>query len=287
MKITEISLTNDIAVVFVLYYPEEPQVKQTISAIEYFPIAIVIDNSPISCKQLEEKKGNLTYLHFPDNAGMAKALNIAADYSLKQNMKFLLTMDQDSLFPFEKLHLLRAAMDDLPDAGIVAAWPWHELRVAKPKPAGIDEVLLTLTSGNLLRLEAWINTGGFDEKIFIDFVDTDFCLVLREAGYKTYIHNEVIMTHSQGNIQRVKIFGKRVHVYHFAPIRWYYRTRNLFYLVKKHKHSFREQMVIEKRDSVKEVLKMLLIEKDVIKKCRYILKGFLDFLLKRFGKINS
>ncbi len=280
-------MVNDTAVVFILYYPEEEQVEQTIIAMEYFPIVIIVDNSPTSCKRLEEKRAVLTYLHFPENAGIAKALNIAADYSLKMNMKFLLTMDQDSFFPFEKLHLLRQAIDDLPDAGIVAAWPWHELRIVKPKSAGIDEVLISITSGNLLRLEAWLNTSGFDKNIFIDYVDIDFCMVLRQAGYKTYLHNEVIMSHSEGNIQRVKIFGKTAHVFNHMPIRWYYRTRNLFYLAKKHKHSFRKQIALEKRYLAKEVLKMMIVEKAVIEKGRYILKGLLDFIIGRFGKIRS
>lgn len=41
-----------------------------------------------------------------------------------------------------------------------------------------------ITSGNLLRKEVFEKVGFFDDSLFIDLVDTDFCMRLNEKGIK-------------------------------------------------------------------------------------------------------
>ena len=46
----------------------------------------------------------------------------------------------------------------------------------------VIEVDKCITSASLVPVSAWNDVGGFNEELFIDFVDHDFCAKLKEHG---------------------------------------------------------------------------------------------------------
>ena len=50
--------------------------------------------------------------------------------------------------------------------------------------------------------------GGFDEKLFIDGVDFDFCIRMRKAGYGILRSNNVYLLQEVGKGRSKSLFGK-------------------------------------------------------------------------------
>jgi GT2 family glycosyltransferase len=65
-----------------------------------------------------------------------------------------------------------------------------------------------MTSGNIVNLDAYEKVGGWKDWMFIDCVDTDFCMNLHKHGYKVLRLNKVIMEHHLGDRTFPKLFGK-------------------------------------------------------------------------------
>jgi rhamnosyltransferase len=72
-------------------------------------------------------------------------------------------------------------------------------------PHGYSEVRTCITSGALTNLDLWKKLDGFDEQMFIDSVDFEYCYRVRKAGYKVIQTDQVQLSHSIGNAIYVQI----------------------------------------------------------------------------------
>ena len=59
----------------------------------------------------------------------------------------------------------------------------------------------SITSGSLLSLNAWKAVGGFDERLFVDWVDYEFSCDLRAHGYGMVRNNGVTLLHEMGKCE--------------------------------------------------------------------------------------
>ena len=89
---------------------------------------------------------------------------------------------------------------------------------------------LVISSGVTCSIKIFDLIGLFDEDLFIDFVDVDWCLRAKKAGIKIYIVPKAVMKHSIGT-NVIKI-GPIICVQH-SPIRTYYKVRNSFLMLYK------------------------------------------------------
>ncbi|WP_461489920.1 glycosyltransferase family 2 protein, partial [Pontibacter sp. HJ8] len=179
-------------------------------------------------KAVEEEFNEVEYIHLPHNQGIAKALNTAASRAAKQGFDWLLTMDQDSKASDNMIERLLEVCDiyGKEELGIIAPKYLQQTDTSATAGSGLEEVDIVITSGNLLNLNAFIKTGPFREDFFIDYVDHEYCLRLRLAGYKIIVNNSVLLYHELGNSQSHHLFGKSVIASHHNPLRRYYITRN-------------------------------------------------------------
>lgn len=81
-----------------------------------------------------------------------------------------------------------------------------------------------ISSGALYRVAALEAVGGFNEGYFIDFVDHECHLRLREAGYRLWWVREAEIRHELGGVQRMTDCGLWIE---HAPFRYYYMARNM------------------------------------------------------------
>ena len=104
------------------------------------------------------------------------------------------------------------------------------------------------------------------EDYFIDQVDNEYCLRLKVNGYKIVILNGIDMEHKIGKIELRKIFGREICIYHQSPMRYYYRTRNLLFMIK----DYKDRVVIIKviKSLVKDFIKLLFEQKKYTKATR-------------------
>jgi rhamnosyltransferase len=143
----------------------------------------------------------------------------------------------------------------------------------------VDLVDVCITSGNLVRTSIWRECGGYDDSMFIDGVDFDFCLSVKERNKKVIRINKAYLLQEVGQGYARKIAGKTVAILNHSYLRLYYISRNYLYLGKKHGQLIRWISPVLKR-----MLLVALYEQNKIIKIRYMLLGCWDFILGKMGK---
>jgi rhamnosyltransferase len=282
--------TPTCAAVVILFHPKCSLIQNFNPFLLEVGKMYAFDNSPKSKNDyVEELKRvkKIEYATLGRNVGIAKALNEIAKIALLKGYQYLLTMDQDSYFTVPNLvHMISLAMSDS-RIGIVS--PVHLVKNDLPEKVHGDseEILTTMTSGNLLNLEVWNNLGGFDEKLFIDYVDHEYCLRMKKNGYKVVRANRITLEHTVGELKPRKFLFWTVRPTNHSPFRLFYQTRNRFYLKKVYGKDFPEYF---RKDSVlywRGIVKVLLYESQKISKIRMVLKGFLALWKNDFNELSS
>ncbi len=280
-----------VAAVVVFYNPNKDTVQNINSYIDRVDKLYIVDNSDNSNESLLQENKKIEYIPNLDNYGIAKALNIGAENSIKDGYKWLLTMDQDSKLEKETLDKLINYIEknDTKKVGIVT--PWHIINtgIQKPKDLEIDYPLEVMTSGNLVNLDAYKEIGGWDNNLFIDDVDIDYCLNLNRHGYKVVRLLNAEMEHSLGNItiKHIWPFKKSYYCTNHNYLRRYYMSRNLKYLENKYKGQFDAQFAFMEGGIRGQKKNIIVFEKDKIRKLKYMKQGEKDGLQGKMGRCRG
>jgi rhamnosyltransferase len=235
-----------ILAVVVLYFPSKPSADITRNFKDDVDDVMIVDNT-----------GN--------NIGIAAALNLGLKRAIDEGYDWLLTMDQDSMFENGALKELKTiAFSSKENIAIVS--PFHFIKKT-PKKTSIEEVSITMTSGNLLRVSAAKKAGPFEEKLFIDSVDNEYCLRLRKNGFRIIRVNNSILHHKLGELNSV--FNTVTH----NATRRYYITRNMLYVMRKY---FPHLLLFGSKELIKSFLLILTIEGDKASKLKSMYRGIID-----------
>jgi rhamnosyltransferase len=273
----------------VLYHPSQTMITNMMSYIQSVHEIMIYDNSPAASKTLVESLKNKVAFHYMtsgQNIGIAKALNELATAASAKGYQYLLTMDQDSSFGSSDLKMLQTIANSDSKIGIVTPLHIVEKDCSSEIHGEYEEVLTAMTSGNLLNLQVWKEIGGFDEKLFIDYVDHEYCMRMRLKGYKVIRANTVQLEHAVGELQQRYFFLHTVHPTNHSPFRFFYQTRNRFYLRQIYGKDYPEYF---KRDLVmywRGIAKMLIYENNKWAKLRMTVKGFLAFMRNDFTPLS-
>ena len=275
--------------VFVLYRPDLPAVERSLAVVrELGGSPLLVDNTPESAADPAWAAARGAELIFNGNRdGIAGALEEGFRWAESRGLPWLLTMDQDSVVRKEWLGPLLLWRGRLPgDAAILSAD--HVVDVEAfgldcPEEMSLRRLRDTMTSGNLVRVEAWRNSPGFDRSLFIDQVDHDFCLKLGKAGYTVWRLVGAKMRHPLGAMTFHRVFGFRVHACHHSPSRWHTISRNLPRVALRHCLRYPKFACREVVHYAEMFLAMLVFEEDRPAKLRAAARGFRDLLLGRSG----
>ena len=207
------------------------------------------------------------------NYGIAKSLNKIFDFARQKQCEWVLTLDQDSIVP-DNMMRNYLKYSDYPNIGIVGCrTPDRNVESELFKGPAVDMVNELITSGSLTNVDAWKRINGFDEKLFIDSVDKDFCINLMRHGYTLLRVNNVVMSHTIGNIKNIKIGRFSILIYNHSSFRKYYQIRNMFYLDRKYKKVL---SFFAMRHFVVGICKIMLFETDKIQKIMACFRGMVD-----------
>ena len=240
-----------IAAGIVMFNPEnEERVKNSLESIlSQVDKAYVFDNSTTAnCIAFPS---TVTYLTEHENKGIAYAMNRIMEMARNDGYDWLITMDQDSIMPDGIIEAYKKHISDN-DVGIICPQVIDSRRSymevkKEPKEEYID---FCITSASCTSISAWEKIGRFDEWLFIDLVDNDFCKRMVVSGYKILRMNELVLDQEFGKIipksERVQKFWNRIakvlHNDNFgklgyrkfvSPMRVYYTCRNIIYVNKK------------------------------------------------------
>lgn len=172
------------------------------------------------------------------NAGIAAALNTGVRLALTRGADFVLTVDQDSALPPDYVaSALGAFLVAAPETRVgvvctdrVNGQPSIPERTT---PEGLGVVRIAIQSGFLISRACLQECGLFDDRLFIDTVDTEYCLRIAERGYITVVGPGTDISHSLGEQALLRPFGRQryvdgepAHYEYHKPFRRYYIVRN-------------------------------------------------------------
>lgn len=252
----------------VTYNPNIHRLKENIFSLKKngCSAVVIVDNNSNNKRLLNEIKSEAHIIFLEKNMGIAFALNEIFSFCEKNEYKWCLTMDQDSILPLGFVEAARKVIE--PDIGIIAPLDLKQ-NFDKRKIIEMDKVI---TSGSLTSVYAWKMVGGFDDDFFIDYVDFDFCASLRRAGFHIYRLNDFILDHELGNAQVHKLFGHEYTTYNHSAFRTYYFVRNCYLYIKKNADVIDSKK--EKTLMYKWILLKLIFEKNKIAIIKSIIKGY-------------
>jgi rhamnosyltransferase len=104
----------------------------------------------------------------------------------------------------------------------VRARKWWVGRDACKSGCAELEVDFLISSGTLSRLDAFRDIGEMNEGLFIDHVDTDWCLRASALGYRLFGICDARLTHSLGDDVVEVWAGRWREVFVHSPLRDYY-----------------------------------------------------------------
>ena len=250
------------AAIIVSYNPDTDKLTQTIDELEGqgFQV-IVIDNASANHAGVRAASQGAVLVEFPVNRGIAAALNEGMRVAKSLGDEWVLSLDQDSQVAPNLFDEFEANLD-LSGAGALCP---HIVKQGDVNPDlelfGITEVERCPTTGFLLNVSAWEAVGGYDEWMFIDYVDYDMCVRLRTSGFKIYRIESTYVIQNLGNMTVHRLpyaIGKALRwkklqnfaiSYNHSPQRNYYYVRNALYYIR-HYGSF-----IDTRTEIIRVIK--------------------------------
>lgn len=286
---------ESIAAVIVTYHPKI-ELEDSINAISCCVQSIyVVDNGSTTGLEILarlEKREKVKVARLGYNLGIATALNHGVKVALESGANWILTLDQDTFLPSSSVQKMLDAYAVHPrkdKIGIIA--PTHfdkesgyQNRYLRGLKGPHTTRQIVMSSGNLIKRSTFEKVPYYDDDLFIDYVDHDFCLKVKRVGLETIIAKEAQMAHSEGNIKR-HIYGPISFFSHnYNPERQYYRARNRIILYRRHFGSWIWQ---DQEFAIKNLLKVLLVEQDAWKKVKAIWQGTIDGFLGRMGSFHG
>jgi rhamnosyltransferase len=286
-----------VAGVVILYNPVISVVEKNIySYISQVDRLYIVDNSDSSLAGFLSKtiteNSHVVYFYNDGNQGIANALNCGIRFAQKDKIEWLLLMDQDSSMPIGFIETMKLFVKQTNNRNIGIIAPqikWG--KNVKSNPASLvpySEKLVVITSGSLLRLSIVDSIGLFEEILFIDGVDIDYCLRVNIKGYKIVQLSSIQLLHQLGECSELRIFNHHIaYIGHHNSIRKYYGTRNMLYIADKYKAYFPAYCRQIKRTMLYNLIKIIFFENDKLTKMKAIYLGYIDYRNRIFGKISD
>ena len=290
-----------LAACVVLYNPDDTIFENILTYGNYVDKLIVIDNSLKKNNLLIDKlneifESKLIYINNNDNLGIATALNQACDKAIELQFKWILTMDQDSSFiNFEHYKKCLEKVQNVNNVALLAANTdkegYSNFDINECSCNYREDKFSVITSANIVNLEYFEEIGRFNDKLFIDMVDYDYCLRINIKKFKILYFPDVFVEHKLGEVHlRTNIFTrkKKYKTEHNAQ-RAYYISRNSLYLSKNYGKYFSKEFGIFHILNIvfiHDVTKILLYEIDKWNKLKAKFIGLYHFIINRYGKYN-
>jgi rhamnosyltransferase len=261
IKLTARSHNQTIAGLIVTYNHEIHRFNRVLySALSQCHKVVIVDNYSFNyleilrCVALTGERHNVTVIRNTKNLGLAAALNVGKTFVLKEfSPDYVLFLDQDTVPSFRYVSTL---LDELAVAGnfmkigvinalsrecklnnflskLVSLVFLDLLTIRKNLSSHLVEPTFVIISGSIIRADL-LATVSFREGFFLDWVDYDFCIRARKAGYSIVLLKKVLLSHSLGT---TKHFG-RLEVLYEPSFRYYLIVRNARILFEEGKISF-------------------------------------------------
>ena len=229
------------AVIIVLYYPDVAMLTDTIAAVQSAAAQVILaDNTPSPDYNENLQLPGCVRLNMGGNAGIATAQAEAITHAAKLGATHILLLDQDSLvYPgfLEKMEREYVRLEATGEKIFALAPTIINTRSGEAGKALLEKDISNadgfigrrqlISSGSFLSMTAVHEVGLPDRRLFIDYVDFEWCWRAAGFGFKCFYTSRVELEHAVGAGDVV--VGKHRWVIS-APERYFYQFRNYFWL---------------------------------------------------------
>ncbi len=280
---------DSIAAVVILFNPDKQVAANIGTYVDHVKYLYVIDNSGDSGDSLDIakyfKSKTTTILYSGENIGIAKGLNIALKQAKKDGIEWLMTMDQDSSFFKVQLSNYLTAFEIALQENELSIFSLQHNKsfYFENNCRPYYSVDIVMTSGSIVNTQQALTIKGFDEELFIDEVDHEFCYRLTLSGGTVLETNCAYLKHHLGTLT-TNFFGFECRAY--PVIRLYYMVRNHLYIKriygKSHPHIIRNRQKYIYFFALKQIVNSKKPWQYII----YIWKGFRDYKQNNMGRYH-
>jgi rhamnosyltransferase len=289
--------------VVVLYYPDDSVAENLRAMVAECDSIVAMDNgSSAEVRGRCEAVPGVTLISLGENLGVAAALNRGAAWASDRGCEWIVAFDQDSrpqrgmvdaLWAVHESNSLAAVIGPRiqEEGAVVSRYRWvrrHPMCPMLFQRVGatnqdLMEVTMLVTSGSLIELALWRRLGGFDEALFIDYIDTDYCLRAIRAGRRVAVAANAVLEHRLGDRQTDRLLGREFRPTHHAAFRHYYMARNRVRMWGRHAMAVPHWSLFDLCFAGFNGFRVLAFEKKRWWKLKAIMLGTWDGLFGRFG----
>lgn len=297
---------DKICSIIISYNSNEDLLKCYTSVIGQVDLTIIVDNgsSEPTRKLLADlsKNKNTLVIFNETNLGIATALNQGIIRAMELGFNWVLTLDHDSILSEDmvvKLWETYINDKDKSTIGIIAPVyvdgnTGEESKFLVKHGIGFKreycqrdmETLMVIQSGCLMNVKALDNVGLFIDELFIDYVDNEMCLRLKNNGYRVIVSHSARLNHHLGERKEHRILNMKIYPTNHSLVRKYYIARNRMYVYKRYYKNI-PFILFDILAFAYDIFRVSIFEKDKIKKIKMTFRGIKDGITGRYGQFLS
>ncbi|WP_157005767.1 glycosyltransferase [Agromyces laixinhei] len=226
-----------------IFHPDDGVIRRLQALAEQVDRVILVDDgsgASADAVLTEAEALGATVLRLEHNSGIAAALNVGVRAALERGADYVLNLDQDTYLPADYVQTalgVFARANPVTRVGIVCVDAVNGAPALPTwmSPEGFGLVPEAIQTGFVIGRECLETAGLFDERLVIDCVDTEFCLRVRDHGFRIAVAKGTDIRHSIGRRADLRPFGfplrhrpsGRIATYQYhSPFRRYYIARN-------------------------------------------------------------
>ena len=264
----------------VSYNPELKRLTENISVIQNQVLDVVVfDNGSNNIDEIQNLIAdfpNVVLIKSEKNLGIATALNRLMQWGYEKDYDWMLSLDQDSICEKNFVARMKPYLTVEQNLGVVApVIVDRNVGVVGHNPKSeYAHVNTCITSGAFSKVSAWKEIGEYDESMFIDSVDFEYCYRMRKYGYGVIQVRNIQLLHELGKSQKRRFLFWKIDVTEHSAFRKYYIARNNIYYPLKHRMWLR--MVRGNIRNIEMMGIIVLYENDKKNKLKAICRGWKD-----------
>lgn len=289
----------EVFVVIVCYGPQIQRLGENVQVLLKSGCKVIlVDNSDESSLASHDLLADCKIILNGENLGIACAQNIGIRCALRADADIVIFFDQDSkisdgfikdlIEPIVSQKVAISAPVCIEEENGFEYPSYTVSKFGNTKKVYVDGkvdpyvVDLVISSGMAVTSATFDLAGYMDESLFIDFVDTEWCLRCKKLNVPIFVSPKAKLKHSIG--QGLRDFYSITLIVH-SPTRCYYQIRNSFHLLRKDSvpllYALKEVMSV-----LAHKLLLLFIIKNWYEYAKYYCFGILHGLCGVSGKVN-
>lgn len=298
------SVANRIWAVVVTYNPSPTELRALLTAlVAQVERVILVDNasaSDIDGLVAGIRSDKIEVIALEENLGLSAAQNIGLRKAQSDGVDFAILFDQDSIPESRMVEILSGNLCQLqsdgkrvaavgPDFSAAGDYPFRRFQgVAIERCPCMPEkevvsVDFLISSGCLISMKALSEIGLMNESLFIEYIDVDWGIRAKLAGFDLFGVCSARMKHSIGD-QSMSALGRVAPVH--TPLRHYYLFRNAVWLCRQSNIPVRWRVAVALNAGIKFAFFMLMVPPR-FQRLKMIMLGVKHGIAGRLGKLQA